>query len=204
MLDFGGVLKSTLGQVQRQSLIKGTVEKIVAEGFPSEEEVIELTITALGGKSKDKELLEEVTRLTRQAIKQHLYIQKSWPNETDCDKLDKAFTGMLAEGIIARQNWGETKDKGLALIRELIRAAGTVEKSEYAFYSAAETENALEMGELRIWFGVIPHSGKEKDDLSHKIIAALKTAGLTGAWSGIDNEPILLADLDWKKRRDET
>src|SRR5271163_2554224 len=160
MLDFGAVLKSTLGQVQRQSLIKGTVEKIVTEGFPSEEEAVGLTITALGGKSKDKDLVDEVTKSVREAIKQHLYIQKSWTQETDCDKLDKVFTRLLSEEIIARQNWGQAKDQGLALIRELVRVEGAVEKvTEYAFFSAMETENAVDEGELRIWFGVMPHSG---------------------------------------------
>jgi hypothetical protein len=48
MQDFGGVLRSTVGRVQRQGFIKGTVEKIVAEGFPSEDEIVDLVVKADG------------------------------------------------------------------------------------------------------------------------------------------------------------
>src|SRR5579871_1993994 len=118
---FGGMVRSTVNRVQRQGIIKGTVEKIVAEGFPSEELVVQLVLKALDGDPDDQELVSEVQKLTKQQIRQHLYIQHSWVGKTDCDKIDDAFAVLEKQGIFARQNVAVNEKSGRDEIRKLVK-----------------------------------------------------------------------------------
>lgn len=50
--------------------------------------------------------------------------QKSWPAVTDCDRLDKAFVALEAEGILALHNAGLTPSEGIDEMSERYYAAG--------------------------------------------------------------------------------
>ncbi len=203
MQDFGGVVRSTVGRIQRQGIIKGTVEKIVAEGFPTEEQVVELVMKALDGSPDDKELLEDVRKLTKQEIRQHLYIQNSWVKKTDCDKIDDVFSALEAEGILARQNLAVHEKSGRDEIRKLVKSEDG-ERDGFVFYTAQDTENAVEFGQLSLSFGAFSGSGENTLDIGRKVVSALQAAGFQVEWSGEPNDRIELPEFDWKKRRVET
>ena len=200
MQDFGGVVRSTIGRVQRQGVIKGTVEKIVAEGFPSEEQVIELVIKALDGDLNDKELREEVSKLTKQEIRQHLYIQNSWVKKTDCDKIDDAFVRLESEGILARQNLAVNEKSGRDEIRHLLKSEDG-ERPGFVFYTAQDTENAVEFGELSFSFGAFNADAAKSLEVGRMVVQALNDAGLEVEWSEELSERIKLPEIEWKKRR---
>jgi hypothetical protein len=197
---FGGMVRSTVNRVQRQGIIKGTVEKIVAEGFPSEELVVQLVMKALDGEPGDHELFAEVQKLTKQQIRQHLYIQNSWVGKTDCDKIDDAFAVLEARGIFARQNVAVNEKSGRDEIRKLVKAEDA-EPEGFVFFTARDTENAVEFGEIAFSFGAFNGSKETTLGVGDKVVKALRDAGLEAKWSGEMHDRIEIAEIDWKKRR---
>jgi hypothetical protein len=200
MQDFGGVLRTTVGRVQRQGFIKGTVEKIVAEGFPSEEEVVDLVVKALEGDPQDKELMEDICKLTKQAIRQHLYIQTSWVAKTDCDKLDDAFVQLESDGIMARQNLAVSEKSGRDEIRKLVKLEEP-DRVGFIFFTARDTENAVEFGEMDFSFGSFDGDEEKSAEIARKLIDVLGKAGLHAEWSGASADRVHLPEISWKKRR---
>jgi hypothetical protein len=200
MHDFGGVLNSTVGRVQRQGYIKGTVEKIVAEGFPSEEEVVDLVVKALEGDPADKELMEDICRLTKQAIRQHIYIQTSWVSKTDCDKLDEVFAALEHAGIMARQNLAVNEKSGRDEIRKLVKLEEP-DRLGFVFYTARDTENAVEFGELDFSFGSFDGDEEKSAQIARKLIELLEKSGLHAEWTGAPTDRVHMAEIQWKKRR---
>ncbi|HEY9682526.1 MAG TPA: hypothetical protein V6C86_13180 [Oculatellaceae cyanobacterium] len=197
---FGGMVRSTVGRVQRQGIIKGTVEKIVAEGFPSEELVVELVLKALDAEPDDQELLTEVQKLTKQQIRQHLYIQNSWVGKTDCDKIDDAFSVLGKQGIFARQNVAVNEKSGRDEIRKLVKTEDA-EPEGFVFFTAQDTENAVEFGEIAFSFGAFNGDKETALKVGAAVVKALCDAGLHAEWSGELYDRIQLAEIDWKKRR---
>jgi hypothetical protein len=200
MQDFGGVLRSTVGRVQRQGFIKGTVEKIVAEGFPSEDEIVDLVVKALEGDPDDRELMDDIARLTKQAIKQHLYIQTSWVAKTDCDKLDDIFAQLENAGIMARQNLAVNEKSGRDEIRKLVKLEEP-ERVGFVFFTARDTENAVEYGELDFSFGSFDGSEEKSVEIARKLIEFLEKSGFHPEWTGSATDRVHLPEITWKKRR---
>src|SRR5690348_10309272 len=97
------------------------IQRYVRYGFyrPTEVERI-VGEDMLGGKVPRKRLRE----LVKAEVARHQGEQKSWPAVTDCDRLDKAFAALRAEGILAIHNAGMTPSEGIGEMCEQYHAAG--------------------------------------------------------------------------------
>ena len=128
--------------------------------------------------------------------------QASWPAETDCDRLDRAFAELEQQGIVARQNFSDCGTCGVAEIPDEIKAA---EKSGrkvrgYVFYHMQDTESAAGGHGLYLNYGSIHSDDSASLKVAGEVVEALKRHRLKTEWNGTIEQRIGVK-LDWKRRR---
>jgi hypothetical protein len=107
----------------------------------------------LGGEVPAKRIRELVkAEVVRQKAE-----QESWPEVTDCDRLDQAFDALRAEGILAIHNAGMTPSEGIHEMSEQYHAAGGKNSGivGYCFYHRQDMEYALKYDKLGLAYGDI-------------------------------------------------
>ena len=204
MFGFDEIAQPVLLKTKREFLLKQVVEKLVAEGFPGEEEIIEIATNSLIDELGEEKLVEDITRATRDALRHHLRLQENWPAVTDCDRLDKAFASLEGQGLMTRQNFAPEPENGTT---EIV-AQANAERSHraitgFVFYEVEDTTNAVENNELNLSFGAIEDSATATIAVAKQVIAALEAEGLKVEWDGEPNDRICMPEFTWKKRRQE-
>jgi hypothetical protein len=66
--------------------------------------------------------------------------EPTWPECTDCDRLDVAFAELNSAGIIALQNAGMTMSDGLSDVAEVLRQRGRKGVRGYCFYHGQDLD----------------------------------------------------------------
>jgi hypothetical protein len=146
---------------------------------------------------------EEVEAAVDEAIAKHAEAKRSWPEVTDCDRLDKAFDAIKERGIIALQNTGYTQSDGYDDFREVYRASP--DKAAiigYCFYHGQDLERAVAGDGLVLAFG--PVDGRQEQAkgpaIGRLIVEELKHAGFEVVWDGTFDHRIQIPRFEWKKR----
>jgi hypothetical protein len=178
------------------------VRRYVVAGFDSPSLIPE-SIVEVFCDDADEEVLRPIAeRLTREAVTAHVREQASWPDVTDCDRMDDAFAELNRSGIVCRQNFSCCGNCGVAEIGAEIqaeRARGLVVRG-YAFYHMQDTESAAEGYGLYLNYGSIEDGEAAALQVAQTIVAALERHGLTTEWNGRVDTRIHVR-LDWKRRR---
>jgi len=123
----------------------------------------------------------------------------SWPDTTDCDRLDKAFKAAAATGFAAIQNAGYTMSDGLTDVRELGQRSKK-KLSFYCFYHGQDVEGAVDGGSLFIAFGSLSNDDNAKQKAGRRLVGILRDVGLEVDWDGDAEQRIRLPSFDWKRR----
>lgn len=143
------------------------------------------------------------------ARKAHRAEMATWPEVTDCDRLDTAFTELNAMGIIARHNWTCCSTCGNSQMpAEFDRLNGKINNNPiigHVFYHQQDTERAAEGGGLYLGFGSALQADSDAE-FEQRSVAIARTAcevlakhGLKTIWDGtFDRRPFI--NLDWKRR----
>jgi hypothetical protein len=127
----------------------------------------------------------------------------TWPAETDCDRLDRAFDAIAQRGIIALQNAGYTQSDGY---EEVQQAYGDVEDEDriigYCFYHGQDLERAVRNGGLYVAFGPAePEEEETQGPVIGRIVCEeLQRAGLEVQWDGTFKQRIYLPKIRWQRR----
>lgn len=181
------------------------IARRVAEGFDSEEDIVEDALEFFEHDFPGDNLTELAARITDEAIKKHLDNEKTWINSTDCDKLDRAFEQLENEGIVSRQNFTCCQTCGHSEIWEEIEQARQERAvSGYVFYHQQDTERACEEGVLYLAYGA---TGPEEvnDEATIKVARrateVFQNSGFKVDWNGSLDKRICLLDFDWRRRR---
>jgi hypothetical protein len=127
----------------------------------------------------------------------------TWPQVTDCDKLDSVFSALEKQGIIVLQNAGYTQSDGYDDVREEYHAhpqQGTV--IGYCFYHGQDLERVVHGKGLTLAFGPIDPKKEATDGpkIGSLIVEQLRSQGFDVQWDGTFNERIHIKNLDWKRR----
>jgi hypothetical protein len=175
------------------------IERYVRYGFygPTEVERI-VGEDVLGGKLPRKRVRE----LVKAEVARQTAEQESWPEVTDCDRLDQAFAALRAEGILAIHNAGMTPSEGIDEMSEQYHAAGG-EKSGivgYCFYHRQDMEYALKYHQLDLVYGDIDGDDRRGVEIGKRIRSALEAAGLRVAWTGSIKDKLEITDFRWQRR----
>jgi len=179
--------------------IKSWIGLQVATGFPSEQEIVETAVEMYS--DEYDEVRPEAERLTRLAIEDHLATQVSWPETTDCDRLDAAFSELEASGIVARQNAVCCQTCALYELEQeivpLLEAGHNLRG--YTFYHEQDTEAAVDGYGICLAYGSLEEDG-DSVAIGHEVAEVLRRHSFAVDWDGDIKHRIEVA-LDWKRRR---
>jgi hypothetical protein len=174
------------------------VREKVAAGFDGEEDIVQSGVDYLSDEAPEDTLRFYSAQFTREELKNHEAQQATWPEETDCDRLDKAFAELEESGIVARQNFTCCQTCGNAEIDDELKAAKVKGRKPhgYTFYHMQDTEGAVNGSGL-----YLAYAGRTGGDAeAREIIAALERHGLKPEWDG-SVESRIFVPIDWKRRR---
>jgi hypothetical protein len=128
--------------------------------------------------------------------------EATWPATTDCDRLDRVFEALEAQGIIVEQDAGLTKSDGLEDVTEVYEDSGG-EKSGivgYCFYHGQDLDHVMASGELWLAFGDFRGDNQRGVEIGRRIQRALEDAGFTVKWNGSIGQRILIKGIRWQRR----
>ena len=185
-----------------QSEILHSVRRYVWSGLYDLEEVAIILAESWGllGQSGEAWLRAEAEKeFTKKRTE-----EATWPATTDCDRLDRMFAALEAEGIIVEQDAGLTKSDGLEIVTEAYEdaqadgeAAGIV---GYCYYHGQDLDRVMASGDLWLAFGDFTDDGERGVEIGSRIQSALRDAGFTVEWSGAVRERILVRGIRWQRR----
>ena len=128
--------------------------------------------------------------------------ESTWPQITDCDRLDKVFSELNDNGIIAMQNAGYTQSDGLSDVSSELAFRDRAKVRGYCFYHGQDLERAVAGGELWLAFGDFEDTPEGAQAIGKFIVEILVKAGFQVNWNGAPGKRINVAKLDWKRRYD--
>jgi len=146
---------------------------------------------------------DEVALAVDEAFSRHEVEKASWPEVTDCDRLDRAFGRMGEFQIIGLQNAGVTQSDGYSDFKEALMSHPQRELIRgYCFYHGQDMERAVRGGGLCLAFGPANPKleGSEGSAVGSIIAQILEEEGFAVDWDGSFHQRINLPDIDWKKR----
>ena len=127
--------------------------------------------------------------------------ETSWPDVTDCDRLDVAFETMNASGIIALQNAGYTMSDGLGDVGEILHERGRENVRGYCFYHGQDLERAVAGTGLMLAFGDLDNDPTQKTEMGKAVKDLLESNGFLVEWSGDPESRLNIPEFDWKRRK---
>lgn len=183
--------------------LRGYIRVQIAAGFSPVEEVIEEAVDVFADTTLAPAVLRAAaTELAEDAVAAHRAEQATWPETTDCDRIDAAFAALEAAGIVARQHFSCCGTCGAKEIRdEMDRVAkeGTPVRG-YTFFHIQDTEHAVDGESLFLSYGGVDADREAAVAIGHEVVATLREHGLHPAWNGRHANRIGLPVV-WQRRR---
>jgi hypothetical protein len=174
---------------------------LVRSGFYPKEVIVEIVCKELHAPGElDADEVSSVLNLEFQKLAAE---QSSWPDVTDCDRLDNVLAALNHQGVVALQNAGYTPDEGYDSVWEAYPDASDDERTiGYCFYHGQDMERAVRGGGLCLAFGPVDPSEEEtKGPVVGRIIQQeLEKAGFQVQWDGTFTQRIFVPSVDWKRR----
>ena len=179
----------------------GEIRDCLREGCYSRDRLVEIFCEEkyLKGELDPKVVRETVDRELA-ALREE---QKSWPKETDCDRLSQVFQALNSIGVIALENAGFDQGEGYEAVTKAMKNAREKEKiSGYCFYHNQDLERAVKGQGLYVAFGPIDPEKEETagPQVGKLVVQELERRGFKVKWNGKFNERIFIEKLDLKKR----
>jgi hypothetical protein len=145
---------------------------------------------------------ERLRELIKAEVELQQVEQRSWPKVTDCDRLDRAFRALEAEGILALHNAGMEPSDGMTEVTERYHAAGgaTSRIVGYCFYHRQDIDYALKLAELGLAFGAISGDRRRGVEIGERVRRALLAAGLQVSWTGSIEDKLTITAFRWQRR----
>ena len=178
----------------------------------------EITVLVPGGFDDAKRILEiiiderhEPGELDAAEVQHYLALclqdweraKRSWPRITDCDRLDLAFEQLEQQGVLCRQNAGQTQSDGYEDIRLAWTQRSDAERYiGYCFFHGQDLARVVQGGGLYLAFGPLDAALEHSlgIEVGQRVMRALVAAGLHAQWDGHVGQRIALPVFDWKSR----
>lgn len=147
-------------------------------------------------------LRQAASSIAAEAVAAHVAEQGTWPDITDCDRLDAAFAALDASGIVARQNFSCCGACGITEIHdEMDRVAKDGRPVRgYTFFHVQDTEHAVDGDGLYLSYGSVDRDKESAVAIGHEVVAVLREHGLHPDWNGRHANRIGLP-IVWQRRR---
>jgi hypothetical protein len=182
--------------------MRAYIARKVAAGFNSSSDIIRDAVEVHAEEAEPSVLQPLAARMAQEEVEAHLRAQATWPDVTDCERLDDAFAELNDRGIVCRQDFSCCGNCGVYEIggeMHAQRVAGRTVRG-YAFYHMQDTGGAVERGGLYLNYGSAEQGEDAAVKVGREIVAALERHGLKTTWNGRWDTRIGV-ELDWKRRR---
>ena len=184
---------------ETEQYILNSIKTWVWSGFYSPSEVQEM----IGDILEDDVDEDEIRNAVAPEFDEKSKAEATWPQMTDCDRLDKAFADLNDNGIVSLQNAGHTQSDGISDIAEELECRDRSKIKGYCFYHGQDLERAVAGNGLWLAFGDLDDTPEGKQAVGKLILETLAKAGLNADWDGDTKKRISVPKLDWKRRYDE-
>lgn len=178
------------------------IETAVACTYDPPDEIMRVAVEIAEDTYKDGvDFAPYAERILKEVVRKRLAEQSTWPEVTDCDRLDCAFAALEANGIICRPNFSCCGTCAAAEIGEEIakeEAAGRVVRG-CAHFHMQDTEHAVQGAGIYLSYGAVEPGVENSEAIGREIAAAMQGQGLTVNWDGVLAKRIGVP-LDWKRR----
>lgn len=175
----------------------------VAAGFAPMDEIVDDAVSAFTETTANPGALRgAAVVVAERALSAHVSDQATWPDTTDCDRLDAAFTELDHMGIVARQHFSCCGTCGAHDIHDEINQAEKAGRATrgYTFFHVQDTEHAIGGESLYLSYGAVDRDRTAAVAIGHEVVAILGRHGLSPTWNGKHAHRIALP-LNWQRRR---
>jgi hypothetical protein len=183
------------------SEVQREINMLVCGGFEPQDRIVEILTEEM---YEPGELdAEEVEAAIGVAIKKLAREKRSWPDVTDCDRLDAVFLALEAKHVVALHYAGYTQSDGYEDVSEAYHHRPDKDKVVgYCFYHAQDLERAVKGDGLYLAFGPMDPKNEETEGPTVGTLIAneLRSAGFEVQWDGTFNQRIFVPKIDWKRR----
>lgn len=178
------------------------IRRDVAAGFHSENEIRSGVVELLADDYAPDELEPYAKQIAHEEMESHFQEQLTWPEVTDCNRLDAAFIELERSGIVARQDFSCCGNCGSGEIWDEMEAAGRrgLRVRGYIFYHMQDTEAAVEGQGVYLNYGAVTEGEAAALEIAREVVATIQRHDLAVVWDGTWQKRIGVR-LDWKRRR---
>lgn len=177
-------------------VVSEAIRMAVWSGFCSSEDVEELIVELLAEGGDEK--------LVRKAAKREfdakLAAEKTWPEQTDCDLLERAFAALEKRGILCLQNAGYTMEDGHQEAFAVMSDTQDDSFMGYSFFHGQDLERAIKGEGLMLAFDHVAGEVPEKVEVGRILKEELERVGFEVAWNGTPDERICIPKIQWHRR----
>ena len=181
--------------------VQSEITVLVHGGFDDAERILEIIIDE---RYEPGELdAAEVQHYLALCLQDWEQAKRSWPRITDCDRLDLAFEQLEQQGVLCRQNAGQTQSDGYEDIRLAWTQRSDAERYiGYCFFHGQDLARVVQGGGLYLAFGPLDAALEHSlgIEVGQRVMRALVAAGLHAQWDGHVGQRIALPVFDWKSR----
>lgn len=183
---------------------RATAQALVAGGFERFADVVEVVADELDdaydelGQEPETTVTEIALRLVADEWSRQLRAQADWPEVTDCDRLDAAFSELEERRIIARQNFWCCQSCGLSNIWTEADDWGQSPRG-YVFFHQQATESATEGDDLWLSYGSTDQQDDTVAAVANEAVEVLRSHGLDASWNG-DRAKKIHVPVTWQRR----
>ena len=183
-----------------ETVAREAVDRLVRSGFYSADEIVEYINEELFWNNEIELgwLHFEIARAFQRKVED----EKSWPEVTDCDRLDAVFDELEADNILSVQNAGYTQQNAIDDVAQYSREAGG-EESDYegfCFYHGQDLERVIDGGELAIGFGDVDGDDAKGEEIGRRIKSFFEVAGFEVDWNGSIQTRLSVKGIHWQRR----
>ncbi|MFG2821618.1 DUF6891 domain-containing protein [Kitasatospora sp. NPDC048365] len=142
-----------------------------------------------------------VSREQAQALADRLWLERvaeqaEWQDETDPERLTRAFTALQETGVTARENFTCCRSCGQAEIG----AEGGPDARGFVYFHTQCTDSAAAGHGLTLLYGGFDGSSETTTAIGDEVVAALEAVGLHTEWDHDPGRAITVTPLDWRRR----
>ncbi|MER5202650.1 hypothetical protein [Streptomyces sp. NPDC002825] len=172
------------------------VREVLVGGYASRAELAELAEEYLATEDR-----RPVSREQAQALADRLWLERvaeqaTWQDETDPERLTRAFTALQEAGITSRENFTCCRSCG----QSEIGAEGGPDARGFVYFHTQCTDSAAAGHGLTLLYGGFDGSSETTAAIGHEVVAALAAAGLPTEWDRDPGRAITVTPLDWRRR----
>ncbi|WP_020475667.1 DUF6891 domain-containing protein [Zavarzinella formosa] len=186
--------------MDNKAIAREAIHRHVWSGFPDEDEIFEIISESHFWQNEIDPgwLRREIAEGFR--LKQAE--EASWPEVSDCDRLDAVFGALHDDGILALHNAGYTQSDGTSDVAEFYHEDGGEESGidGYCFYHGQDLEGVIETGDLFLTFGDIDGDDARGVEVGRRIKGEFESAGFVVEWDGSIKTRLLVKGIKWRRR----